>query len=275
MAHLSRDEPYVAIARESLRLALLQQARYRDPTRLAPSGAKYFSQGDEDGIIAEVFRRIGVRDRFFVEIGVGDGSENNTLHLLLNGWRGVWIDAWEEGIARAREQYAPLIGAGKLAVIHANASPGNVAAVLRDAGVATNFDLLSIDIDGNDFHVFEAMGDWKPRVAVLEYNASFGPTARWVMPFSPAHRWDETLVFGASLAAITGLANSKGLDLVGCNLPGTNAFFVAGGEDLASFKRPFTPTEHYEPPRYFLLPMAGGHAFPPATDARLAEGRLD
>ena len=60
--------------------------------RLASQGYKAYSEGDQDGIIQEIFRRIGVTNKFFVEFGCGDGLQNNTLYLLLGGWKGVWMD---------------------------------------------------------------------------------------------------------------------------------------------------------------------------------------
>ena len=67
--------------------------RYRDPKRLLPHGAQYWSQNYEDGMIAEIFRRIGVQSKTFLEIGIGDGRENNTAALVAMGWSGWWIDA--------------------------------------------------------------------------------------------------------------------------------------------------------------------------------------
>src|SRR5512135_8523 len=71
---------------------LLAQPRYADPKRLHRFEHQVYSQNGEDGAVAEIFRRIGTTDKFFVEIGVGDGLENNTVNLLSEGWRGVWVD---------------------------------------------------------------------------------------------------------------------------------------------------------------------------------------
>src|ERR1022692_150523 len=66
--------------------------RYKDPQRLLTYGAQYWSQNYEDGMIGEIFLRVPPRTKLFFEIGVGDGSENNTTALLIQGWRGWWID---------------------------------------------------------------------------------------------------------------------------------------------------------------------------------------
>ena len=97
--------------------ALLAQPAYADPRRLERHGFKGYSQQDEDGILQEIFRRIGEGDRRFIEIGVGDGLENNTLYLLYQGWRGLWMDADQErcaptSVKRPRERCRSAIAAG-------------------------------------------------------------------------------------------------------------------------------------------------------------------
>src|SRR5262245_45118968 len=77
---------------ESLRLSLLSSKRYDDPRCLTRKGYKAYSQFDEDGLLDEIFRRIGVTNKFFVEFGVGDGLENNTVYRMAAGWSGVWIE---------------------------------------------------------------------------------------------------------------------------------------------------------------------------------------
>ena len=72
--------------------SLLSNERNRDPRRLLAHGFRGYSQHDEDGMIQAIFQRIGLTNRVFLEFGVGDGSENNTLYLLLSGWSGLWID---------------------------------------------------------------------------------------------------------------------------------------------------------------------------------------
>src|SRR4030042_3287529 len=71
---------------------LKRNSRYQNPKSLIPFGYKIYSQNEEDGIIREIFNRIGVTNRVFVEFGIGDGLENNTLALLFDGWNGLWIE---------------------------------------------------------------------------------------------------------------------------------------------------------------------------------------
>ncbi|MFN8926780.1 MAG: hypothetical protein ACK5WM_14635, partial [Rhodospirillales bacterium] len=93
--------------------------RYRDPRSVAAVPGQVHSQNNEDGILAEIFRRIGTRSRRFVEFGVGDGRENNTRLLLDLGWSGTWVDADPKGIAAIRERLAGPIADGRLTVVEA------------------------------------------------------------------------------------------------------------------------------------------------------------
>ena len=90
------------------------RARYSGDKRFETAGYKVFSQGDEDGIIAEIFRRIGTPDRRFVEFGCGDGLENNTAYLLFQGWSGLWMDLLEKNERILKRRWSNEIAAGKL-----------------------------------------------------------------------------------------------------------------------------------------------------------------
>lgn len=233
--------------------ALLTSHRYADERHLARFGYRVFSQSDEDGFVEAIFERIGAGSRFFVEFGAGSGVENNTRYLLLKGWRGVWIEAEPELVSAVRRRFA----AEALRAIEARVTAENVEALFEEAGVPEEFDLLSIDVDGNDYWVWRSIARFRPRVVVVEYNATFGPLVDHVVPYDPAHRWDRTSHFGASLKALERLAESKGYALVGCNFTGANAFFVR--QDLVGdrFTGPFTARQHWEPPRYFVSFFGG------------------
>ena len=189
----------------------------------------YFSQNGEDGIIAEIFRRIGTTDRFSVEIGVEDGSECNTALLLRDaGWQGVLVEgdpARYERLVRRFRRYP------RVRAVNAYVDVGNVSALLRDAGVPHAFDLLSVDIDGNDWWLLrELLANLTPRVVIAEINPFYPPPARWVMPYDAGHRWDDTTYFGASLASMTDLHRDHGYKLVAVDCNVVNAFFVADSE---------------------------------------------
>ncbi len=228
--------------------------------RLIRHGAKFYSQNDEDGIITEIFRRVPAENRYFVEIGVGNGLENNTLHLLHQGWKGLWIESDRRSCAEIRARFRSALENGTLKLCHAFVDRDNVESLLRANDVPPRFDLLSIDIDGNDYHVFGAIRGFRPRAVVIEYNAKFPPPIKAVARYNPRFVWDKTDYFGASLKSLEVLFADRGFALVGCNLVGTNAFFVANDAAGDRFCRPFTAENHYEPPRYWLNKgLVAGH----------------
>ena len=237
------------------RQALLESPRYSDEKRLLKFGYRVYSQSDEDGILQEIFRRIGTKSRSFIEIGSGDGLENNTLYLLMQGWHGIWIEASARKVATARSSAGGFIRGGALRIERQFVRAANVDGLLARLASEAEVDLVSLDIDGNDFYVLQALQSISPRVVVCEYNAKFPPDVAWVMEHNESHRWNGTDYFGASLKAWEMLLERKGYSLVGCNLLGCNAFFVR--KDLAAdppFCSPFSAANHYEPARYFLLP---------------------
>ena len=258
VATIHQLEMLRAAMAEQARREMLASPRYRDePKRLNHHERQSFSQNEEDGIIAEIFRRVGTHDRFFVEIGVGDGTENNTVALLMEGWSGVWVDADPAGAARIREQFGAYLASGQLRLVHTRVTAENVEPVLQEAGVPAEFDLLSIDIDGNDYWVWDAVKRFRPRAVVMEYNAHFPPSARWVRAYDPDGQWDGTTYFGASLKSLELLGAAKGYRLVGCDLTGVNAFFVRDELCEDRFAAPYTAEHHHEPPRFFLMRKLG------------------
>ncbi len=256
---------------ESLRLSILASPANEDPLRLLRHGFKVYSQFDEDGILDEIFSRIGVGDRYFVEFGVGTGSENNTLYRLASGWSGVWIEGSPTSMATIQETFRGLIDAGRLLAKSAFITPANIQALFSEAGVPKEFDLLSIDIDGNDYWVWQALAKFRPRVVVIEYNASFGPSLSWSVPMVPDRSWDGTRNFGASLKALELLGRAGGYTLVGCGIAGANAFFVRTDLVGDKFAKLSNSESHYEPPRYYMT-MSPGHPFGPGEVAAILAG---
>jgi hypothetical protein len=234
------------------RRAILGQPKYQDPKRLNRHEYRVFSQNGEDGIIAEVFRRIGTTNRYFVEFGAADGFENNTVLLLRQGWKGLWIDGDPAAVDRARAHFRPEVEGKQLTIFRDFITAENIEALFHRAEVPYEPDLLSIDIDRNDYYVWEKIGRYRPRVAIVEYNALYPPTMSWVIPYDPKGWWDGTSHYGASLKALEELGARKGYSLVGCNISGVNAFFVR--DDLLGdhFAAPYTAENHYEPSRYDL-----------------------
>jgi hypothetical protein len=223
------------------------EEKCRDPKGLSAHEHKGFSRHGEDGIVAEIFRRIGTTNRYFVEFGASDGTESNTLLWLCAGWSGLWMEGDPDAVARAQQRFRSYIAAGKLTIRQALIDAENVEGLFREAGVPEEFDLLSLDIDYNDYYVWEAIQSFRPRVVEIEYNAIWPPDVEWVVPYDPKAMWDHTARFGASLKSFEKLGRQKGYSLVGCAFRGGNAFFVR--DDLLGdhFSAPYTAERHYEP----------------------------
>ncbi len=178
------------------------------------------SQNGEDGILLHIFDLIGTTDRVFVEFGIADGRECNTRHLAGDfGWRGLAMDCSPDNIAVAR-RYFPEAVQLRPAFITAE----TIDQILTEAGFGGEIDLLSIDVDGNDFWIWSAISCVTPRVVVVEYNACLG-TDPVTIPYDPDFRATSTY-FGVSLSALALLAETKGYVLVGVDPNGVNAFFV-------------------------------------------------
>ena len=244
---------------ERYRMHELATARYVNPKRLVRHCFKVYSQSDEDGIIQEIFKRIGVTNRTFIEFGVETGVECNSVKLLLEGWNGLWIEADAQYNFDIQNHFGPFLAHGKLKLSKNLVTAENINAVFEKGGVTGEVDLLSIDIDYNDYWVWKAIKTVNPRVVVIEYNATLRPPMSLVVPYDPTKAWDGSNYFGASLEALVRLGREKGYRVVGCNYAGANAFFVRDDAARDHFLDPATSEEHYEPPRYFYASQMAGH----------------
>jgi len=248
---------------------LRQTPRAQQPLRLTRFGQKAFSQSDEDGMILEVFNRIGAKTRTFVEFGVESGVECNTALLLMDGWRGLWMDGSSAHIAAINARHQRAISTGDLTTRRAFVTAENIDEMLATwsggaPAAAVEVDLLCIDVDGNDFWIWQAIKSISARVVVIEYNSSYPPPVEFVRKYDAAAQWDHTNYYGASLSALEKLGDRLGYALVGCSLAGTNAFFVrrdelTGPDGATRFHDPYTAQEHYEPPRHALTLLTSGH----------------
>jgi hypothetical protein len=191
---------------------------------LAEHEEKIFSQCGEDGVLRRIFETIGSGDRYFVEFGAWDGCHlSNTANLRINhGWSGLLM----EGSDRAD---------GEL-VQQEFVSAENVSALFAKYGVPETYDLLSIDIDGNDYWVWKAIEGYRARVVVVEYNIFFELDESRTMRYDPRHVWDETQNHGASLAALRKLGSALGYTLVHTDSWAPNAFFVHDSELPAGYR---------------------------------------
>lgn len=194
---------------------------------------RVFSQWGEDGIIQFLLSHLEVRRKIFVEFGVQNYLESNTRFLLVNNnWAGLIIDASAENISYIKKD--PIYWQYNLKAVHAFVNKDNINNIFYENGIQGEVGILSIDIDGNDYWIWQSINIIKPAIVITEYNFRFGNKRAVTIPYnenfirSKAHY--SMIYYGASLKALYLLAQQKGYVFVGCNSAGANAFFVR--EDL-------------------------------------------
>lgn len=203
------------------------------PNPLVKYGKRYFSQADEDGILLEIIRRIGLSRGVCVEVGAGNGLENNTLNLLVRGWPSVWIDGG--GLAFNPKCNPKMLSFQQCFVTLENIVT-TVSRGLEELGESV-IEILSIDVDGNDGYFAEALlaAGHTPSVIVIETNEIVPPPIRFAQPYLASYVWDKTKNSGWSLQSLVDLLSGHGYRCVACNLQtGVNAFFVRS-DHLSSF----------------------------------------
>jgi hypothetical protein len=196
-----------------------------------------FSQFGEDGIVDWMIERSQVPDDLhsFIEFGVERYEESNTRFLLENrNWRGLVIDGNRELETQLRQ--SSLAWRHALTARSDFVTRENINKIFADCGFSGEIGLLSIDIDGNDYWIWEAIESVDPVITVCEYNAVLGDLHPIVIPYDPAFTRMLpnyfNLYYGASISALLFLAKRKGYTFVGSNSAGNNAFFVR--DDYAS-----------------------------------------
>lgn len=225
---LQRIEWRLESIQEALGRIELRHLSERDSNNLSDYELRVFSQWREDGMIQFLLKHVAPENKIFVEFGADAYNfESNTRFLLTNdNWRGLVMDGSERAIeelkrSRAWELY-------DLTAVKAFITRENINELLTQHGISGEIGLLSIDIDGNDYWVWQAINVIQPVIVIAEYNHRFGPERAVTIPYDEkfdrkdAH--PSKLYFGASLKALCQLGKAKGYALVGCN--GVNAFFV-------------------------------------------------
>lgn len=201
----------------------------RSSTDLQEYEFKVFSQWGEDGIIQHLINVVEIRHKTFIEFGIEDFSESNCRYLMMkDNWQGFVIDGSAEHIESLKRSY--YYWRYQLDAVSAFITKENINGLLSKSGFDKDVGILSIDLDGNDYWILEALTVCKPRILICEYNAVFGGDRAITVPYDPVfHRTRKhysNLYFGASLKAMTGLAETKGYSLVGTNSQCSNAFYV-------------------------------------------------
>jgi hypothetical protein len=243
--------------------ALLQN----HPNPLLRYGGKVYSQNDEDGITFEILRRTGIAKGVFGEFGVGNGVENNTLALAAAGWCGFWVGgsdlAFDSNPAKAARlnfhfQKAWITKANLLALYR------NGLDVIRQP----RCDLISVDLDGNDYYFVEALlaSRVAPAIFIVEYNARFMPPIKFKIDYDDHHQWAGDDYFGASLACFAELFRQHDYFLACCNITGSNAFFIRNEYKPLFRDVPAEIERLYASPKYFLTGLdVSGHPMSPRT----------
>jgi hypothetical protein len=190
---------------------------------------RVFSQWGEDGIIQYLINKIPTDNKTFIEFGVENYQEANTRFLLQNdNWSGLVIDGDEENINYVKR--SGLYWRHSLTAISKFITKDNINDTIKNAGMSGDIGLLSIDVDGNDYWILEAIDCIKPRIVIIEYNSLFGKNLSISVPydenFDRIKKHYSGLYWGASISALVKLANEKGYSLVGSNSAGVNLFFV-------------------------------------------------
>jgi hypothetical protein len=226
------------------------------PRRLEHFGFKVYSQNDEDGIIEEIFKRLGISRGIFCEIGIENGLECNSLYLLHKGWKGFWIEGNSKHRNFIETKFDSVLKNKKLVLCIDYVHPTNINALISTklspilSINSSEIDFLSVDIDGMDIYLLEAI-NFNPKVICIEYNSKFPANVYKKPTYSSAYSWKGTDYMGSSLLALNEVATIKGYTLVATNIAGVNAFFIRN--DLVSDNFLNSTVEQlYNPPRYYL-----------------------
>ena len=208
---------------------LLNQSNGEKVQNLQDAEFKVFSQWGDDGIIQYLIKNIEISSERFIEFGVENYLESNTRFLLKNNnWQGLVMDGSSENIEYIKKD--AIYWKHSLTAVATFITKDNINQTIKDAGFEGNIGLLHIDIDGNDYWIWEAIDSIHPDIVIVEYNSLFGIDRPITIPYqadfvrSKAHH--SNLYSGTSLAALYLLSQKKGYAFVGCNSAGKNAYFV-------------------------------------------------
>ena len=210
-------------------LGRIEQRQIANVSDFRKSEFRVFSQWGEDGIIQFLLENVPIECPLFVEFGVEDYTESNTRFLLTNNqWSGIVIDGSDENIDYIKRD--PIYWATNLKAVSAFITKDNINDLITKNGISGDIGILSVDIDGNDYWVWQAIETISPRIIICEYNSHFGPLAEVTTPYDPSFIRDSAhfskIYYGASISALNSLAQLKGYSLVASNSAGNNIFFV-------------------------------------------------
>jgi hypothetical protein len=212
---------------------------------------KVFSQFGDDGIIQYLIHTVDITDDSFVEFGVENYMESNTRFLLMNNnWRGLVIDGSRKNIEFIRNH--ELYWKHALTAVDGFITRENINVLISGNGFKGDIGILSIDVDGNDYWIWESIEVVTPAVVIIEFNSIFGPGVSVSIPYNAT--FDRTkahhsnLYWGCSLKALCMLGEKKGYAFIGCNRGGNNAYFIR--KDRIGRLKALTAEEGYVESRF-------------------------
>lgn len=222
--------PLVGVQQLQLYHYYRDKALQGNPTGLANAGFRVFSQFEEDGLLLYILSMIGMETRRFIEIGSDDGLNSNCANLYFHfGYHGLFIDGNQRSIRRGERFYSrfPNRWYYKPSFLCAMVKRENINQLIEKEGFTGEIDLLSVDIDGNDYWIWDALEVCTPRVVIIETHVEFG-LQNIVVPYDPGYSFPgkHPVYHGASAVAMTRLGKKKGYRLVGANRYGSNFIFV-------------------------------------------------
>ena len=227
----------------------------------ALDGYKVYSQNDEDGIIESIFRDIGIKNKLFCEIGIGDTIENNTHNLLLNNWRGLWVDINKKYIKKLEKKIKK--NQSKLELLIKKVTPENINEIILSSKIIKQneeIDFFSIDIDSYDLQCLKNLNSISPRIICVEYNAKNRQNIKLNIKEIKNFSWEYDDYFGSSLLSINTVLENKGYKLIATNITGSNAFFVKNELAKLTKTKNQTVEDLYSPPNYDLFNYNVTHA---------------
>ncbi len=197
-------------------------------SEIIKSEFKVFSQFGEDGIINFITQNIKIKNKVFLEIGTENYEEANTRFLLENNnWSGAIIESDTDHVQFIKKQ--SYYWKNNLSVVNSFVTKENINSLIAQTKLESQISLLSIDIDGNDYWIWEEIAI-KPDIVVIEYNSRFGKDKSVTIPYDKNFQrpsfGKKRIYFGASLFALKKLGEKKGYSLIASNSAGNNAFFL-------------------------------------------------
>ena len=183
----NRFYPSTQIAQRNLFHYYQDCCRMKNIPKIADTGFRVFSQFEEDGKLLFIFSVIGMNNKKFIEIGSNDGINSNCANLYFNfGWYGLFIDSEKQNIKRGRKFYSkyPSPWQYKPQFVCEKVTRDNINHIIDKSGINGEIALLSIDIDGNDYWIWDAISAANPKVVIIETHNEFGLN-NIVVPYDP------------------------------------------------------------------------------------------